>query len=158
MLEREIRRRKALEWLAQFFQLIGGAMDLEAGNVRNLQGFIQELTNIVQMREKALGISIALSTMGLVTIEAKAVVQTFVFTCGFFDKRRATSLEVVEFAFMNLEIRNKRNAGVLCRHHYLPIQSCSGALSALGTLAQMVPGPKEIGKAFILKRPACTGM
>jgi UDP-galactopyranose mutase len=71
------------------------------------------------MGEKSLGTFIAFTAMGLVSVEAKPVIEAFGLYAGFLDKLFTQCLKRLEFATLNFEIGHDRTAIILGCHRIL---------------------------------------
>jgi hypothetical protein len=79
-------------------------MHLQADQVRNLQRFREQLSNVFQMCEKTLRVRISFTTKNLIAVDRELIEQILLFRCRFLHERRESIFERLEFSGMNFEI------------------------------------------------------
>ena len=94
-------------------------MNFQAYYVGNLQGFLQQCTDIFEMGKQSLGILIPLAAMGSVAVKAEPIIETFSFFICFFNKLIAEGMKIVQLSLIYLEIGNNCATFVLCCYNFL---------------------------------------
>jgi hypothetical protein len=107
---------QGLPELCQFFFR---AVNFQTREFGDLQGFLQQGTDISKMGENPFGILIAFTAVDLVAIETESVIQAFGLRAGFFNELFAHFFEGPKFAALNLEIGYDRTTFVLGCHSFL---------------------------------------
>lgn len=91
-------------------------MDFQAGDRGELQSFIKQLTDALQMIEDRLGIVIPFAAVRQVAAERERVMHTSAFRTRLLNETKRERLERGALALMNLEIGSNGAAGVGREH------------------------------------------
>jgi hypothetical protein len=85
-------------------------VDLQTRKLGNLERFLEQRTDVVEVREKTFSVFISFPAMSLVPIKAKSVVTAFCFLTRFRDELLAKFLERFQVTTGYLKVRRKSTA------------------------------------------------
>lgn len=91
-------------------------MDLQANNLGQSQSLVKQQLYVVQMREKTVGILVALTAMNFSSVEAEAIAETFGLSARLGHELLAEQLKCIEIVPRHGEVRMKADALVSSRH------------------------------------------
>jgi hypothetical protein len=107
------------QWLPELGELFLRAVNLQASEIGNLQGFLQDGAHILEMGQSARGILIAFPAMDLISAKTESIVQAFRLLIGFVDKPKAKTSKSLKPATVNFKVGHDCTAGVFCCHELL---------------------------------------
>ena len=87
-------------------------MHFELGDGGDLQRFLQDRADVVQVREQRRGVVVALAAMHCIAVEAEGVVHAAGLAARLGLEARAQRLESAELAVIDLEIRHQGAADI----------------------------------------------
>jgi hypothetical protein len=97
-------------------------VDLQSGELHYLERFVEQLPDVLQMRQHTLGVGIAFPAMSLVTAKTESKVKALWFSTRLAYELLTEFLERVQPAVGHAEVRNNRAARIFCRHIFLPFR------------------------------------
>ena len=101
---------------AKLGQFLFRTMNLEASELDHLQRFIEQLSDVLEMRQNSLGVGITFPAMSFVSAEAESVVKALWFCASLRDKLFTKALEGWQGFTRHLKVGNDRAALILGRH------------------------------------------
>jgi hypothetical protein len=93
----------------EFFELNPRAMHFEPNEIRHLEHFREQSADVLDVREKTLGISVAFAAKDVVTVNAETVEEVFFLSRGFLNEAREPGLDRLPLSGMRFEIGVKGN-------------------------------------------------
>jgi hypothetical protein len=112
----EILRIQVSQRASELFEFFGGPMEFQFGQLRQLEEFAKQWTDVLNVSDRCIAISISLSAMWFISAVCEAVVETSRFTLCLLNATLRNLSEVLEFPFGNLEVGDDRAAFVFLRH------------------------------------------
>jgi hypothetical protein len=92
------------------------AMDFEALEIGDLQGFLDDVADMLDVGKSGGAIGVSFAAESQVAVKAKAIVEASGFTGGPRDKLLADLLELADFAGVNPEVGHYADARVDLAH------------------------------------------
>ena len=116
ILQSEELRVQFRQRFAKLCQLLFRTVDLQSDEFCNLERFVEQLSDVLQMRQRTFGVGIAFPAMSLVTAKTKSIVKALWFPTGLAHELLTEFLKRVQPAVGHSEVRNDSAARIFCRH------------------------------------------
>ena len=97
------------ERLFQFFQLRCRAMHFHPGEISHFEHFREQRTNIIQMRENAVGAFVRFPAQNFIAADSESIEKTIFFSGSFLYEPRKAGLDRLQFAWMDFKIWMETN-------------------------------------------------
>jgi hypothetical protein len=92
-------------------------MHFHAGEIGHLEHLREQRTDIIEMREQALGTFVRFPAKHFLAVRSEPVEKIFFLGCGFLDEPRKPSFDRLQFSGMRFEIRMKTDE--VCKSAYV---------------------------------------
>ena len=120
---------------AKLCQLLFRTVDLQSDEFCHLERLVEQLSDVLQMRQGTFGVGITFSAMSLVTAKTESIVKALWFATRLAYELLTEFFKRVQPAIGHSEVGNDRAARIFCRHIFSPFR-LSQARSAK-------PGPEK---------------
>ena len=72
--------------LSQLIEFVRGAMKFQANQISHLESFGQHCTDVIEMRQNAIGIGVSFATENFIAVDAEAIEEILRLSLGLLDK------------------------------------------------------------------------
>ena len=107
---------------AKLCQLLFRTVDLQSDEFCHLERLVEQLSDVLQMRQGTFGVGITFPAMSLVTAKTESIVKAPWFATRLAYELLTEFFKRVQPAIGHSEVGNDRAARIFCRHIFLPFR------------------------------------